>query len=96
MPFNKGHKKRTEKEENIGKFSNLNVIIVICISVIDQGTGPIKLFMLSIVLKVFIDYLVFKSSLLIFTQALSWLLFKLLEGTFIFGDTDKNKAYQMF
>ena len=56
VPFNKGHKKRTEKEENIGKFSNLNVIIVICISVIDQGTGPIKLFMLSIILKVFIYF----------------------------------------
>ena len=54
--FNEGCKQRTEKEENIGKISNLNVIIVICISEIDQGTGPIKLFMLSIVLKVFIEF----------------------------------------
>ena len=30
--------------------------MVILISVIDQGTGPIKLFMLSIALKVFVDF----------------------------------------
>ena len=32
------------------------IIIVIFISVIDQGTGPIKLFMLSIIFKFFIDF----------------------------------------
>ena len=32
------------------------IIIVIFISVIDQRTGPIKLFMLSIVFKVFFDF----------------------------------------
>ena len=31
-------------------------IIVICISVINQGTGLIKLFILFVVLKVFIDF----------------------------------------
>ena len=35
------------KKIEIGKFSNLNGILVICISEIDQGTGPIKLSMLS-------------------------------------------------
>ena len=56
VSFNEGSKKRIEKEEEIGKFSNLNGILVICISEIDQGTGPIKLFMLSVVLKVFIYF----------------------------------------
>ena len=37
----------------------------------------------------------FQSSLLIFTQALSWLLLKVLEGIFIFGTTDTKKSYQI-
>ena len=36
-----------------------NIIIVIFISVIDHGTGPIKVFMLSIVLNIIIVFLLF-------------------------------------
>ena len=44
-------------EENINQpFRDKNAIIVIRISVIYQGTRPIKFFILSIVLKVFIDF----------------------------------------
>ena len=71
------------------------LMIVFCISVIDQGTGPIKLFMLSVVLKVFIDFILFYRFLLIFVQSISLLLLKVLEGIFIFGTTYTNKAYKM-
>ena len=37
----------------------ISYIIVIFVSLINQGTGAIKLFMLFIVLKVFIDFLYF-------------------------------------
>ena len=35
-------------------------IIVICVSLIEQGTGAIKIFMLVIVLKIFIGFLFFQ------------------------------------
>ena len=35
-------------------------------------------------------------SLLIFAWTLTCILLKLLAGIFIFGNTDTNKAYQMF
>ena len=45
-----------------------------------------RIYLFSNILKVFIG----------FTQALSWILLKVLEGIFIFGTTDTNKAYQFF